>query len=182
MFPQYGELRPINGWDLLVSLGHPSKFQPVSRLAFVTARHHSLEANQTLHVWPSPGLLHHIYIFEGSCLLTEFCRVQNSLYVQVLRSPILAVLLHGTPTAVVSQTLRHGTKNGITELSQRGPPIFGRAAITLSIGPNSSFCKCSCPTQCWAEHKLAEIWKHKGLGTKVKEFSVSFWIKHGSIF
>jgi len=26
--PQYGE-RPTNGWDLLASLGHPNKFQPV---------------------------------------------------------------------------------------------------------------------------------------------------------
>jgi len=34
MFPQ---LWPTNGWDLLASLGHPSKFQPVSRLGFVTA-------------------------------------------------------------------------------------------------------------------------------------------------
>jgi len=25
--PQYGELRPTSGWDLLASLGHPSKFQ-----------------------------------------------------------------------------------------------------------------------------------------------------------
>jgi len=34
---QYGELRPTNGWDLLAGLGHPSKFQRVSRLGFVTA-------------------------------------------------------------------------------------------------------------------------------------------------
>jgi len=65
--------------------------------------------------------------------------VQNSLYVEVLRSLILAALLHGTPAAGVSQTLRHGTRNGITELLQRAPPIFVRAAITLGIGPNSSF-------------------------------------------
>jgi len=65
--------------------------------------------------------------------------VQNSLYVQVLRSRILAALLHGTPAAGVSQTLRRGTRNGIAELSQRVPPIFGRAAITLGIGPHSSF-------------------------------------------
>jgi len=45
-------------------------------------------------------------------------------YVQVLRSPILAVLLHGTPAAGVSQTLRRGTRNGITELLQRAPPIY----------------------------------------------------------
>jgi len=37
MFSQYGELRPTNGRDRLADLGHPSKFQRVSRLAFVTA-------------------------------------------------------------------------------------------------------------------------------------------------
>jgi len=58
--------------------------------------------------------------------------VQNSLCVQVLRSPILAALLRGTPAA------GHGARNGIMELSQRAPPIFGRAAIMLYISPHSS--------------------------------------------
>jgi len=35
--PQYGELQSTNGWDLLESLGHPSKFQPISHLDIVTA-------------------------------------------------------------------------------------------------------------------------------------------------
>jgi len=34
---QYGELQPTSGCDRLVSLGHPAKFQRVSRLGFVTA-------------------------------------------------------------------------------------------------------------------------------------------------
>ena len=42
-------------------------------------------------------------------------------------------LLHGTPAAGVSQALRCGTRNRITELSERAPPIFGWAAITLGI-------------------------------------------------
>jgi len=33
----YGELRPTNGWDGCGSLEHPSKFQLVSRLGFITA-------------------------------------------------------------------------------------------------------------------------------------------------
>jgi len=37
IFTQYGELRPTNGWDWFGSLGHPNKFQRVSRLPFVTA-------------------------------------------------------------------------------------------------------------------------------------------------
>ena len=42
------------------------------------------EANQTLHdVWPSPGLVHYIDNFGISCLLTEFCQVQNSLSVHL---------------------------------------------------------------------------------------------------
>jgi len=34
-------LRPTNGWDLLASVGHPCKFQRVSRLGSVTAPHSS---------------------------------------------------------------------------------------------------------------------------------------------
>ena len=71
--PQYGELRPSSGWDLFASLGHPSKFQRVSHLGKVTARHSS----------------------RG-------------------RQPNFAALT-------------------------RAPPIFGRAAITLGIGPHSSW-------------------------------------------
>jgi len=51
---------------------------------------------------------------------------------------ILAALLHGSPAASVSQTLRRRTTYAMTELSQRAPPIFGRAAITLGMGPHSN--------------------------------------------
>ena len=120
--------------------GTPANFNGLRILSSLLQRRRSAEANQTLHdVWPSPTLVHYIYIFGGSCLLTEFCRVQNSLYVQLLRSPILPALLHSTPPASVSQALRHGTRNGITELSQRASPMFRCAAITLGIGPHSSF-------------------------------------------
>ena len=39
--PQYGELRPASGWDRSGSLGHPSQFQPLSRLDSLTARQSS---------------------------------------------------------------------------------------------------------------------------------------------
>ena len=42
---------------------------------------------------------------------------------------ILAALLHGILAVGVSQTLG---------VEQRAPPIFGRATITLGIGPHSS--------------------------------------------
>jgi len=58
---------------------------------------------------------------------------------QILHSPILTVLLHGTPAAGLSQTLRRGRRNGIMELSHRALPIFGWAAVMLGIGPHSSF-------------------------------------------
>jgi len=37
MTSHYGQLQPTNGWDLLASLGHLSKFQRVLHLGFVTA-------------------------------------------------------------------------------------------------------------------------------------------------
>ena len=122
-------------------VGHPANFNGLRVLASLLQRRRSPEANQTLDdLWPSPGLVHCIYIFGILGALaprTEFCHVQNSLCVQVLRSRILAVLLHGTPQPA-SAKLRHGTRNRIMELLQRAPPIFGLAAITLGIGPHSS--------------------------------------------
>ena len=101
-------------------------------------RYRSPEANQTLHdVWPFPGLVHCIYILGGLFLLDGISAGATfTLYVQVLRSPIMAALLHGTTAACVSHTLRRGARSGITELSQRAPPIFGWAAITLGVGPH----------------------------------------------
>ena len=124
----------------LVVSGTSANFNGFRVLPWLLQRRRSSKANQTLHnVWPSPGLLHYIYIFGSSCPVTEFYQVQNACYIQVLCSPILAALLHGTEVVGVSQMLRHGTRNEITELSQTAPPIFGWAAITLGIGPHSSY-------------------------------------------
>jgi len=58
--------------------GTPANFNGFRILAALLQRRRSTEANQTLHdVWPSPGLVHYIYIFGGSCPVTEFCQVQN---------------------------------------------------------------------------------------------------------
>jgi len=98
--PQYGELGPLAAEIGSGVWGTPTNFNGFCILAALLQQRCSPEANQTLHnVWPSPGLLHNIYIFGGCCPLTEFCPVQNSLYIQVLRSPTLAALLHGTPAA-----------------------------------------------------------------------------------
>jgi len=51
MSSHYGEIRPTDGWDRLTSLGHPCKFQLVSRLGSVTARHLVLGVSQTLRRW-----------------------------------------------------------------------------------------------------------------------------------
>jgi len=140
MSSQYGELPPTNGWDRFTILGHPANFNWFSVLALLLQWRRSPEANQTLHdLWSSPGLVHYVYIFWFFCPLAEFCHVQNSLCIQVLCSRISAALLHGTAAAGLSQSLRHDTRNGITELSQRAPPTFGLAAVTLGIGPHSSY-------------------------------------------
>jgi len=59
MSSQYGELRPTSGWDLLASLGHPSKFQWVSRLGSITAWH-STCGHQPIFAVLNRG--HHLYL------------------------------------------------------------------------------------------------------------------------
>ena len=71
MSSQYGELQPTCGWGRSGSLGHPYKFQRVSRLGSVTARHcisgrlpNFAALNRGRHLystgWPSRWALAHI--------------------------------------------------------------------------------------------------------------------------
>jgi len=104
--PHFGPLTADIGWRVWAP--HPSKFQLVSRHGFVSAPT-SLNRRQ-------PNFARYLAVFWAGTL-TEFCHMQNSLCVQVLRSPILAALLRGTRAVIVSQSLWRGTRNGITELS-----------------------------------------------------------------
>jgi len=78
------------------------------------------------------------YIFGGSCPWQNFARYKihfTSKSCVGLFWQCYCMAVQQRPSA----KLRRRTRNGITELSQRAPPIFGRAAITLGIGPYFSF-------------------------------------------
>jgi len=104
--------------------GQPSKFRV---LASLLHRRRTTEVNQTLHdVWPSPGLVHYMYIFRSSCPVTEFCQVQDSL---------LEFSYIGNVNAWQSSSGRQPNSATFT----RGRHLyFDRVAITLGIGPHSS--------------------------------------------
>jgi len=105
--------------------GTSANFNLFCVLPSLLHRRRSPEANQTVRdVWPSPGLVHYRYIFGSSCPLTEFCSVQNSLYVQILSSPVLAALLRGMPAAGVSQTLRRGIQGMELRNFRRGRHLY----------------------------------------------------------
>ena len=82
--PRYGELRPNSGWDLLLaSLRHPWKFQRVSRLGSVTARHCSsgrqpnfAALNRGCHLYsagrPSRWALAHILVYDYTSKLLSY--------------------------------------------------------------------------------------------------------------
>jgi len=100
-------------------------------LASLLQRHRLPEANKTFHnVWPLPGLVDYIYIFGGCCSVTEFCQVQNSLCIL----PSLALSYWQRYCMAVEQWVRAI----LCGVEHRAPPIFGRATITLIIGPHSS--------------------------------------------
>ena len=61
MSSQYDELWPTSGWDLLVSLRHPCKFQRVLRLAALLHSTLVVGVSQTLRCWIASA----IYIWQG---------------------------------------------------------------------------------------------------------------------
>jgi len=114
-FLQYGELRPTNGWDRFGSLGHPSKFQRVLHLGFITAPT-SLSGSQPNFArclavsWAGTLYIHFQGLLPQNFAWCKIRVVQNLLYIPVLCSSILAALLPGTPVVGISQTaaLRRG--------------------------------------------------------------------------
>jgi len=79
----------------------------------------------------------------------------------------------------MSQALRSGRKNGIKEVSQRVPPIFGRASIMLGISPQSAhilaaynFLCSGCPT------KSARLFAYDSVTLNVTENIVVIWSSH----
>jgi len=89
-------------------------------------RRRSTDVNQTLHdVWPFPALVYYIYIFGGELL------PPNGILppAKFTLCPGLAFSYIGSITALhsisgASESFRRGTRNGITELSQRAPHIY----------------------------------------------------------
>jgi len=120
--------------------GTPANFYQFRILALLLHRRRSIEVNKTLQdVWPSPGLVHYIYILgvlapNGILPATKFT-LHPSLAFSYIASIITA--WHSISGRQPNFVARY--KNGITELSQRAPPIFGWAAIALGTGPYSSY-------------------------------------------
>jgi len=130
LFSQYGELQPTNGSLVWAP-------QQVST-GFVYRRHYCTDvACRCLAVYWA-GTLHFRGLLPPDGMLPG---APFTLRPSLAFSYILAAYTARYSSMGVSQTLQCGTRNGITERSQRAPPVFGRAAITLGIGPHSSL-KC----------------------------------------
>ena len=135
-----GELTAEIRLPVWVTPAHFNGFRVLASHTAAVRRRRSSEANQTLHnVWSSPGLVHYIYIFGGSCPLTEFCQVQHSLYVHKS-----CVLLYWQRYCMVHEQRPSAKLCGLVRgmelrnFRRRRHCIFGWAAITLRIGQHSS--------------------------------------------
>jgi len=137
MSPQYGELGLLAAPIGLRVWGTPTNFNGFRVLASLLQRRRSSDANQTLHMavsWAATVYVHFWGLLPSDLILP---RAKFTL------CPSLAFSYIGSITAWhsisgVSETLQRGTRNGISELLQRVPSIFGWAAIMLGIGPHSS--------------------------------------------
>jgi len=136
----FGALTAEIGWRVW---GTPANFKGFRVLASLLHRRRSTEVNQTLHgVWPSHGLVHYIYIFQSSCPLAELCQVQNSLCVQVLLYwQRYCTALEGCASAKLCGIVQGmELRNFRSSLfSTEGDTCIPRVAITLDIGPHSSY-------------------------------------------
>ena len=113
MFSQYGGLRPTNSQDRLVSLGHPSKFQRVSQLGFVTALM-SLNGGQ-----PNFAMFGHLVAWYTTYTFWGFLSPNRILPGAkfTLRSPSLALSYIGNVTAPSARHSSSGCEPNFVALS-----------------------------------------------------------------
>ena len=105
----------------------PGNFNEFRLFASLLHRCRATEVNKTLHdVSPSPGLVQYTH-FAVFCPLTEFCHVQNSL------ASKSCVLVYWQGYCMTLQPRVSAKLCGVVQ------PIFGWTAITLGIGPHSSW-------------------------------------------
>ena len=123
---------PTSSWDRLAGLGHPSKFQRVSRLGFVTSPT-SINVDQPNFArclavsWTGTTYIHFRGLLSPNGILPgEKIHVAST----------SCVLLYWQRYCTA---LEQCASSKLCGVRQRAPPIFGRAAITLFIGPHSSF-------------------------------------------
>ena len=123
--------------------GTPANFNGFRVLALLLHRRRQTEESNNARClvvsWAGTLYIH----FSGSCVVTEFCQVQNSLCVKscvLLYWRRYCTTLEQWASAKLSGI---GTRNEITELSLiESATHIPRAAITLDIGPHSSSTSC----------------------------------------
>jgi len=113
-----------------VSLGHPRKFQRVSRLGFVTAPT-TLNGGQ-------PNFARRSAVFWASTLCIHFRRLLPPNGILPVATFTLSASLASSYIGSVTVALEQWASARLCGVQQRAPPIFGRAAITFGIGPHSS--------------------------------------------
>jgi len=125
MSSEYGELRPTNGWDRLASLGHPTKLQRVSRLAFLTAATSPKEGQPNFARCLALSCSGTLYTFLGAV-------APNGILpgVKFTLGPSLCGVVQGMELRNFRSSL----------FSTEGAIYNPRAAITFGMDPHSSCC------------------------------------------
>jgi len=118
-----------DSWERFESVVHPSKFQRVSRLGVVTAPT-SLDRGQP----------HFARRLAVSCAGTLYIHFRGFLPPNGILSCAKSTLRPSPAFSYIGRvTARHSSsgRQPNCDVAQRAPPIFGRAVITLDIGPHS---------------------------------------------
>jgi len=152
-----------SGWDQFISLGQPSKFQRVSRLGFVTAA-------RALN-WGQPNFARSLAIWAGTLYIHYRGLLPHN---RILSGAKFTLRPNLVLSCIGSITAQHSSSGHQPDcgVEQRAPPIFGRAAITLGIGPHSSLKCISEKGEVW--HIATKIVFSIVCGWSVRQYLVDF--------
>jgi len=183
---QFGEPRPTSGWDRFVSLGHPCKFQWLSLLGIVTARHSTTgrqpnfaALNRGRHLYsagrPSRWALAHILVIHIIRWLVTFVDAMSS---STGRSASTTTLSSTSRPLIAVTTLGRFASEPPTSTSTR----------LLTVSSSTSGSNSNCLVDTTTDHRSAtqfnDLLLDPPLHPIVRSFSSAnqrFWFRHTRI-
>jgi len=151
MSSQYGELQPTNSWDRFWEFGAPQQIST----SFAPWCHYCTDVAHRRPTKLCTMFGHLLGSYTIQALSGALGPWRNSATCKIHFAFKACILLYWLQQCASAKLCGHGTRNGITELLQRAPPIFSAGRPSRWASAHISSCYSNAGQKC---QRSADTW------------------------